>query len=48
MKTPGHIGGENFERGFLLLIPQEPLPQFLWLLFIIFISSMDFFILYND
>jgi hypothetical protein len=32
MKTPGHMGGENFERGFLLFIPQVPLPQFLELL----------------
>jgi hypothetical protein len=38
MKTQGHMGGENLERGFLLFIPQVPLPQFLeLLLFIIYL-----------
>jgi len=40
MKTPGHIGGENFERGFLLLIPQVLLPQFLGFLFSIYLSPL--------
>ncbi|MDQ1002858.1 hypothetical protein QFZ28_003258 [Neobacillus niacini] len=43
MKTPGHMGGENFERGFLLFIPQVPLPQFLELLLFIFYLTLWIF-----
>ncbi len=38
IKNPGHIGGENFDWGFLLLIPQVPLAQFPEALFPILID----------
>jgi hypothetical protein len=48
IKTPGHMGGENFERGFLLFIPQVPLPQFLELLLFKFYLPYGFFYIYKN